>query len=410
MPFTVRFSLAIRLFPLLVGVLVSACGFPPQRTGGATASMTNVIQPCARSFYPATTLNHPATQASTESIYFLSGVHLYALNGGNGALRWCLLISNVQSGLSQVGPVIRGHVLGIPPPLDGLVGLAVQKDRVFVTSMNFMTYAFATDSGKTIWQQNTGVANGVPVISGDTLYVPSGAIYALSAHDGSQRWSHPTTDVVTSAPVIVDQTLYTGSYDNAVYALDTANGSTRWTYHTGGRVSIAPIVDHGVVYAGSGDDGQRILAIDAASGKLLWQTASTFDTATQLAMADGMLYTTGNNNLVGLNPRNGKVLWQYGGLQNASLLVDGHRLYVASAAGTLYAFDTQTHAILWHEALTTLGAGEVSRLKLIGDELYVGFNDLGGNQLASIHAINTRTGNEDWSASAHWNVSTLDLA
>jgi len=49
-------------------------------------------------------------------------------------------------------------------------------------------------------------------------------------------------------------------------------------------------------------------------------------------------------------------------------------------------------------------------MKLIGDELYVGFIDLGGNRFASIHAINTQVGSEDWSTKVNWNVSTLDLA
>jgi hypothetical protein len=48
----------------------------------------------------------------------------------------------------------------------------------------------------------------------------------------------------------------------------------------------------------------------------------------------------------------------------------------------------------------------------IGNELYVGFNDEGPyeDQFASIHAINTLTGSEDWSARVRWNVSTLNLA
>ncbi len=370
----------------------------------------DVIKPCSQQFHPKTTLQHTVSQATAERLYFVSGVHLYALNAGTGALDWCLLISNAQSHESQEAAVLGAFFPAPPAPPDGLVGLAVQNNSVFVTTLNFSTYAFTADSGKMIWQHNTGFANGIPTISGDTIYVPSGSIYALSTQDGSARWSYPTQDVVTSMPVIVNDTLYTGSYGNAVYALDTASGKPRWIYHTNGRVYIAPSVDHGVVYAGIGDDGPRLFAIEAQSGKLLWHTSTLIDSMTQLVATDGLLYTSQNNSLVGLNPQNGDMVWSFNGIQGATLLANKHVLYATSDSGDLYAFETQSQALLWHKKLRTLAAGQATRLKLIGDELYVGFNDLGQNQFASIYALNTRTGSEDWSATVNWNVSTLDIA
>ena len=96
MPFANRYPSSARLLPLLMMLVVlsvSACGFPPQ-TGVTTVSSFNVIKPCARQFYPQTTVRHAVTQATADSVYFVSGVHLYALNAGDGALQWCLLISD----------------------------------------------------------------------------------------------------------------------------------------------------------------------------------------------------------------------------------------------------------------------------------------------------------------------------
>jgi outer membrane protein assembly factor BamB len=344
-----------------------------------------------------------------QRLYFLSGVHLYALDAGNGALEWCLLISNAQSNLSQEAAIFGDFSPGPPAQPDGLVGLAVQKNMVFVTSLNFSTYAFSADSGKLIWQHNTGYSNGIPTVSGDTIYVPSGTIYALSTQDGGERWSYPTRDVVTSMPVIVNATLYTGSYGNSVYALDTASGKAHWVYHTDGRVYVGPSVDQGMVYVGIGNDGPRLFAIDAQSGKLIWHTNTIIDSMTQLVVADGLLYTSQANSLVGIDPQNGAVIWHYNGIHGATLLANGHMLYAASDSGDLYAFETQTHSLVWQVKLRTLGAGEATRMKLIGDELYVGFNDLGPSQFASIHAINTQAGSEDWSTRVNWNVGTLDI-
>ena len=213
---------------------------------------------------------------------------------------------------------------------------------------------------------------------------------------------------MTSMPVIVQDTLYAGSYDNAVYALDTASGATRWIYEGDGRVYVAPIVDQEVVYAGIGNAGPRICALDAASGQLLWKTATTTDTGAQLLVADGLLYTSDWSGLIGLDPRNSTLVWRYRGLRGVSVLASGSVLYVAAnsddlyaadQSGNLYAFDMPTHQLLWQVTLRPRAAGPATRLKLLGEELYVGFSGPGGRDpFSSIHAVNAQTGREDWSA------------
>jgi mRNA-degrading endonuclease RelE of RelBE toxin-antitoxin system len=65
---------------------------------------------------------------------------------------------------------------------------------------------------------------------------------------------------------------------------------------------------------------------------------------------------------------------------------------------------------LWQVRLRTRAAGQVTPIKLLREELYAGFSGGGPDPFASIHAVNTQTGNEDWSATVQWNVGTLDLA
>jgi outer membrane protein assembly factor BamB len=388
-------------------------------------SSTNVIRPCTPHFQPQTSVNRIVTDATADHIYFLSGVHLYAMNAGTGALRWGLLICDARSRLSWEGEDLEkrlpqrpappappgGIAAGRPGFHDALEGLAVQNDKVFVTSHSF-TFALDAESGQMLWEYHTGFNTAGPAVVGDTVYVPSSGICALSTANGSERWSYPITrNSVTSTPAIGNDTLYTGSYDNAVYALDCSSGQVRWIYQAGGRVYVAPIVDQGIVYAGSGDGGLRIFALDANTGKLLWRRDSISDSMAQLAVARGVLYTSDpSSGLIGLDPQSGAVIWQHSGLRSVTLLVHEQVLYAASSSGDLYAFDTQAHQLLWQKTLRP-GCGAVSRLKLLGDELYVGFNGLGEykDQFVSIHAINALTGGEDWSATVRWNVSTLDL-
>src|SRR5258708_2585362 len=153
---TKKYPFYFQVFLLLVFLFVSACTPHPDQTGETTpVNRKDVIKPCARQFRPQTILKHTVTQAMTQRLYFLSGVHLYALNAGNGALQWCLLISNAQSPLSQEAALLGAFSPAPPAPPDGLVGLAVQNNRVFVTTLNFSTYAFTADSGEMICRNNT---------------------------------------------------------------------------------------------------------------------------------------------------------------------------------------------------------------------------------------------------------------
>ena len=82
-----KYPFSYQFFPLLVFLLVSACGTLRYQTREITPmNSKDVITPCTQQFYPQTILKHTVTQATADSLYFLSGVHLYALNAGNGAL------------------------------------------------------------------------------------------------------------------------------------------------------------------------------------------------------------------------------------------------------------------------------------------------------------------------------------
>jgi len=45
--------------------------------------------------------------------------------------------------------------------------------------------------------------------------------YALDADGGTEPWRFQTSDMVESAPTVVDGMVFFGSWDNKVYALDT---------------------------------------------------------------------------------------------------------------------------------------------------------------------------------------------
>ena len=58
-----------------------------------------------------------------------------------------------------------------------------------------------------------------------------------------------------------------GSDDWFIYALDASTGGLLWSYETGGNVHSAPTVVGDVVYFGSWDNS--VYALDASTGDLL---------------------------------------------------------------------------------------------------------------------------------------------
>lgn len=92
-------------------------------------------------------------------------------------------------------------------------------------------------------------------------------------------FAFPNTMIASSEPVIIGDTVYIGSWNGAVYALDAATGRQRWMFSTNitgkiGSVRNAVVVTHNLVIFG--DQLGRVFALNQPNGTLAWiqQTVS----------------------------------------------------------------------------------------------------------------------------------------
>ena len=297
-----RCGLITLSFLLLTNALL-ACANLPQSGKVGSSYQGDRVGLCKAQSLPTLTTKTTSTSL-LQSIYFISGVHLYALNAGNGALRWCMYASNSNSNQQLQGDI--SWLSGPPPPPDGFTALTVNSSIIYATSLNGYTYSFNANSGAMLWHQNTGFANtSAPTAAGNMVYVGSSNIYALDAQNGRVRWQFPTPDVVTSSPVLVNGLLYLGSYGNRVYALDAVTGKKRWEYPTEGRVYVAPVIDQGSMYFGAGNDQVLLSALNTQNGQRLWSLSTPIDGNSSLLAAHGLLYVQINHSLFALNEHNG---------------------------------------------------------------------------------------------------------
>jgi quinohemoprotein ethanol dehydrogenase len=138
---------------------------------------------------------------------------------------------------------------------------------------------------------------GTPLVVDGIMYVTSGwsVVYALDAVTGAEIWRFdPETDreyvklsccggVVNRGVAVYRGKVYVGTYDGRLLAIDAATGKEVWdvdTYHPSalGRFNIsgAPRAAAGKVFIGQGssESGHRrgyVTAYDAESGELAWR-------------------------------------------------------------------------------------------------------------------------------------------
>ncbi len=128
-----------------------------------------------------------------------------------------------------------------------------------------------------------------PLIVGDTLYGTSEMdIFAIDANTCQEKW-RTHEDIPIRAPhfmvnrgaAFLDGKLFRGTQDGRVFAYDASTGKRLWEQKIvnlqGETVPAAPIAWNGMVFIGNaggdlkGGKG-RIYALDANSGKILWET------------------------------------------------------------------------------------------------------------------------------------------
>jgi len=143
------------------------------------------------------------------------------------------------------------------------------------------------EDGKLLWRSSAPVGvSGSPSTDGGRVYFgigngtfamshaqPRGAVWCLSAADGSKVWECEVKDAVLTTVALSRGSAYFGSRDGHLYCVDTQTGAIRWSFDTGGPVLSSPAVVDGRAYFGS--DNGCVYCVDAASGEELWR----FDTS-----------------------------------------------------------------------------------------------------------------------------------
>jgi len=164
--------------------------------------------------------------------------------------------------------------------------------------------------------ENVAFQTGPLVINGVMYFTSVKTTYAIDAATCDLKWKHehpfsgPTGLGANRGLAYLDRRLFRGANDGHVFAIDAATGKSLWDVAIadqarGESVPMAPVAWDGMVFVGNaGGDNfgvtGRIYALDAATGKELWR----FDTVPETdAVSATWLKKSANN------PPTGGALW-----------------------------------------------------------------------------------------------------
>jgi alcohol dehydrogenase (cytochrome c) len=140
--------------------------------------------------------------------------------------------------------------------------------------------------------------SGIVAVNGVLYFTLFNHTYAVDATTCQQKWTHvrpePDTFLMVNRGVAYsDGRLFRGTGDAHVLAIDAADGKQLWDVSIGDpkkgeSVPMAPIASNGLVFVGNaGGDNfgviGRIYALDAASGRVVWQFNTVPDSGPALA-------------------------------------------------------------------------------------------------------------------------------
>lgn len=206
------------------------------------------------------------------------------------------------------------------------------------------------------------------------------------------KWKTSPTGPIQNAPVVIEQSLYFGTWDHDFIAVNVRSGETRWKFSPEGN-SVLPAYERGIRSTANFENGHLYFidtftvahCIDAATGESIWQTRIDNDSVRHMAHARFSPAVFENRLIVahaGLQPQiacldtdTGRILWRFytglGGSPWTSAAIDTRERVVYNVTGDpkqfkpgdpmlytncMLANDLDTGELLWYQQVTAQDA------------------------------------------------------
>lgn len=302
--------------------------------------------------------------------------HIYAVDAKDGRLIWKF--------------ATEARISSSPAVVNGKVYTGTDDGTVYCLNAYNSDLLWATPAGGFV-EANFAASvmlRSSPTVVGGYVYV--GALdnntYCMNANTGTVEWTFGTGGYITSSPAVVDGAVYVTSQEpdsGALYKLSASDGSQIWkkslpyfpTFMGGVDMHSSPTVADGMVFAASSTSAYY--GINADTGDLIWTFKD--DVAEEFIICspvyhNGMLYVVNKFSIVALDAKTGDPQW--------STFI-GDELYVSPtyADGKLYIATDQRHLYVLNAtdggklSFFTFNSNSWSSPSVYSGRVYAGNND-----------------------------------
>lgn len=230
---------------------------------------------------------------------------------------------------------------------------AVEKDKVFVGDDLGRLTAYALKNGKKLWSFQSGKRIvGTPAVREGIVVFGSAdcKIYGLDAQNGNLLWTVEAAEPVLGAVTIENSIAYIGASDHTFRAVNIRTGEVKWAFAgVRGYIETKPLVTDNKVIFGAWDN--TLYALNKADGKELWKwtgglTRMHFSPAAVWPVAaDGKVFITDPQRaMTAIDIETGNTVWrtfQSMVRETIGLSEDKERIYSKTMNDSIVCYSTK---------------------------------------------------------------------
>jgi outer membrane protein assembly factor BamB len=292
-----------------------------------------------------------------------------------------VVVASADLNLYSLGRDMGNQRLRHPLPSPVRVAPAMVDNIIYAATENGVVLALQDQGGGAVelWSTNLGAVPAAGINAWERfLFVPgaNGLLYALNQEGGEIAWSRPIPGPQMQYPAMGRNLLYVGSQN--ILALDIYNnGEVAWQRNDVGAVTAPPL------YSAPGfsalaelyvaDASSRIWALDANTGRDLWQRA-TDGPIYSLTVDNDTLYLVSNNSLQAISRNGSEERWRYslGERLAGSPIAGPNSLLLVTESGSIRLLDKGSGS---PTATFTLMTNAVGAPAVSGDLIFVPGSD-----------------------------------
>ncbi len=309
-------------------------------------------------------------------------------------LRTVALFAAVLSAAAMaVPPVVRAQasrdLLNLHPALQ--VALHAQPSApaafdattAYVPLQGGRLVAVDLDTGRIRWSAALALTQAPAVTNGLVIVATAGAIAALDAASGAERWRVGIPAGLAAPPLADTGWVLASLASGELLALRAMDGHELWRQPLSAPATARPIAAAHGVYVPLADGQVAALALD--TGAVRWTRRLGGPPADLLVLDDRLFVGAEDRHFYCLNTENGRVRWsqRIGARPAGAPVVDEARVYYVALDNILYAFDRGGGSRKWHRPLSVRPSGGPL---LVGDLVLV------PAVAAEVHAYEAATG------------------